>query len=95
MSRQVDHTAGPLSDEDKAYLNSRGRRHLILQNERMFAEDGEGAPEAEEDLSWEEYVSLMTVDELKSELAERELPHSGNKAELQKRLIEAGPDDES
>ena len=100
MSSQVDIMAGPLSDQDRAYLESRGRRHLILQNERQFPE-GEASPapqgstvEDEEEITWEEEVSQLTVDELKAELAERDLPVSGNKAELQQRLIKAGPDED-
>jgi hypothetical protein len=98
MSRQVDITAGPLSDQDRDYLEQRGRRHLILQNERMFAEGDEPSPapqgsDVEEDESWEEEVKQLTVDELKTELGERDLSTTGNKEALQKRLIEAGPED--
>ena len=34
---------GPLSDEDKEYLRSRGRGHEIDANDRQFGEGGEGA----------------------------------------------------
>lgn len=97
MSRQVDITAGPLSDQDRDYLEQRGRRHLILQNERMFPEGDEPSPapqgsDVEEDeLTWEEEVKTLTVDELKTELAERDLSTTGNKEALQKRLLDAGP----
>ena len=96
MSRQVD-LSKPLSDEDRAYLESRGRRWQILNNDRMFAnrEGSDAAPQrrSEED-EWADEVRELTVDELKTELAARELSTSGNKAELQKRLIEAGPEDD-
>jgi hypothetical protein len=42
MGRVIDFNA-PLSDEDKEYLQSRGRGHEIDANERQFAEGGEGA----------------------------------------------------
>jgi hypothetical protein len=97
MSRQVDITVGPLSDQDREYLEQRGRRHLILQNERMFPE-GEASPapqgstvDEEEDITWEDEVNQLTVDELKTELSERGMPTTGNKETLQKRLIDAGP----
>ena len=89
MSRRIDWQHTKLSDEDRAYLLSRGRRSEILANDRRFAEDGEGAPET----SWEDEVDAMTVAELKEELTARGLPATGAKAELQNRLYEAGPED--
>ncbi len=98
MSRQIDITAGPLSDQDREYLEQRGRRHMILQNERQFPE-GEASPAPrgstadDDEMTWEEEVDQLTVEELKAELAERDLAVSGNKSELQKRLKDAGPED--
>ena len=42
MGRLIDFN-GPLSDEDKEYLRSRGRGHEIDANDRQFSEGGEGA----------------------------------------------------
>lgn len=42
MGRLIDFN-GPLSDEDKEYLQSRGRGSEIDANERQFGEGGEGA----------------------------------------------------
>lgn len=91
MSIRINHLDHKLSDEERAYLNSRGRRSEILVNDRMFAEDGEGAGDEE---TWEELVQGLTVAELKAELGARGQDTSGNKAELQERLIHDGPDEE-
>lgn len=93
MSIQID-LEKKLSDEDRAYLLARGRRHLVLQNDRRFASrNASPAPQETED-DWEAEVKELNVEELRAELQNRDLPTSGNKAELQKRLIEAGPEDD-
>ena len=43
MGRFVD-LDKPLSQEDKDYLNTRGRGYLIYANERRFGEDGTREP---------------------------------------------------
>ena len=72
----------------------RGRRSDILLNERMVREGAFQSAPAEQEVSWEDEVHEMTVAELKQELGARGLDTTGNKAELQQRLSEAGPDDE-
>ena len=47
MGRQVD-LDSPLSAEDKAFLNGRGRGYLVEVNERRFGADGKREPEAHE-----------------------------------------------
>jgi len=97
MARYVDHLAGPLSDEDREYLLNRGRRHLVIQNERMFSEEGEGTVNQghrdEDEVDWDAEVNAMTVPELKEELEARGESTQGNKADLQRRLIDLGPAD--
>jgi len=100
MSRVIDRDT-PLSDEDRAYLEERGRHGLISQIDRRTGAAGaqnavppEGpAPAAEADGmsedEWNEYVDGLSVDELKAELRERSLSTSGNKEELQQRLLQA------
>jgi hypothetical protein len=96
VSKEVD-LSRPLSDEDRAYLLQRGRRHLVLQNDRQF-ENGEFArpddddeDEDEIDQEWVSEVEAMNVDQLRAELQRRSLSTSGKKDELQDRLIEDGP----
>ncbi len=73
----------------------RGRRSDILLNERMVREGAfQTAPAEDQEVSWEDEVHEMTVAELKQELGARGLDTTGNKAELQARLSEAGPDEE-
>lgn len=43
MGRQIDQNK-PFTEEDKAYLRSRGRGYLIPANERRFGENGDKAP---------------------------------------------------
>jgi hypothetical protein len=97
VSRQVPVGLRPLTEDEIAYLESRGRRADIIRNERMIQEgefDRMPEQEPEGEVSWEDEVHEMTVAELKQELAARDLDTSGNKAELQARLSAAGPDDE-
>jgi len=98
MSHQVDLTK-KLNTEDRAYLLARGRRHLVLQNDRRFSSSSPSAPqgatdeqEGSEEFTWEDEVKELNVEELRDALSERDLATTGNKAELQKRLIEAGPE---
>lgn len=44
MSKTIDHEQ-QYSEEDRAYLLSRGKGYLIEQNERIFGKPGEKAPE--------------------------------------------------
>jgi hypothetical protein len=92
MSRQVDIFNGPLSDEDRDYLLSRGRRHLVLQNERQFAEPSP-APQGSDDDDWADQVDELNVAELRDELLSRGLDASGNKDALKRRLLAAGPEE--
>ncbi|MBK8246290.1 MAG: hypothetical protein IPK85_02605 [Gemmatimonadetes bacterium] len=96
MARQID-TNKPLSDEDRAYLLARGRRHLVLQNDRRFANQDASSPapqgsKTSEQAEWEEQVNELTVAELRDELANRNLDTTGKQDALRKRLIEAGPE---
>ncbi len=86
MSRQVP-TDRPLSDEDRAYLESRGlssAETLIRQIDEAFpaeAKDADEEPEAEK--SFDD----MTAEELKAALEKRELSTGvKNKAEAIERL---------
>jgi hypothetical protein len=53
-------------------------------------EDGPVHEASSEAPTSEDPIENMTVEELKAELTLHDLPHSGNKAELQDRLREAG-----
>ena len=110
MSRQIPQDKA-LSDEDRAYLESRGRQDLIAQIDDNYQPsvsadedegDGSTAPdetggtsrEAEqanlqitEEEPDDDYDS-MTNDDLREELEDRDLPTSGNKADLIARLRE-------
>lgn len=97
MSIQIDLTK-KLSDEDRAYLLARGRRHLVIQNDRRHAarSSSSSAPQGTtQDSEWAEEVRELTVQELKDELSNRGLATTGKQADLQARLIEAGPEDDS
>jgi hypothetical protein len=77
MSREVPMDQ-PLSDEDREYLHARGQHQTVeMLDERFPADDAE-----EEGDDYDEW----TVDELKSALAERQLPTTGKKPELVERL---------
>lgn len=110
MSRQIPQDKA-LSDEDRAYLESRGRQDLIAQIDDNYPpsgsadeDEGDGSPapdetggtsrEAEqanlqitEEEPDDDYDS-MTNDDLREELEDRDLPTSGNKADLIARLRE-------
>ena len=95
MSKQINHLDHKLTEDERAYLESRGRRHLILINDRL-AEDGQFVQRQDRDddePSWEDEVMSMTVAELKEELAARDQVATGAKHDLQQRLIQAGPVD--
>jgi len=95
MSVQIDPNH-KYTDEERAFLIARGRRHLVLQNDRRFAEDASSpAPQdskTPEQVEWEEQVNELTVAELRDELANRNLDTKGNQSVLRERLIEAGPE---
>lgn len=93
MSKQIDLDT-KLNDEDRAYLLSRGRRHLVLQNDRRFATASSPAPQETNPAAaeWAAQVNELTVAELRDELANRSLDTKGNQETLRKRLIEAGPE---
>lgn len=98
MSRQVPVGLRPLADDEIEYLEARGRRADIILDQRM-KDEGEfdrraKAQPAEQEVSWEDEVHELTVAELKQELGARGLDTFGNKAELQARLTEAGPDED-
>lgn len=85
MSRQVDLTK-PLSDDDRAYLLSRGQNAMVTRMDEQFAEpEPASAPEQEQS----DGLENMTVDELKDLLRTRNLPVGGTKDELVSRLREA------
>jgi hypothetical protein len=97
MSRQIDLTQ-KLSDEDREYLLSRGRRHQVIVNDRQFANEDASSPapqdsKTSEDPEWADQVNELTTDELKDELSNRGLPTTGNQETLRKRLIKAGPEE--
>lgn len=48
MGRQIDQNK-PFTEEDKAYLRSRGRGYLIPANERRFGENGDKTPSEHEE----------------------------------------------
>ena len=94
MSRQVD-LDKPFSKEDRAYLLSRGRRYLVIQNDRRFhPKEGapSSAPQKTADPAWEAQVNELTVAELRDELSNRGLDTKGTQETLRKRLIDAGPE---
>lgn len=79
MARSVDRNK-PLSDYDRAYLESRGMDALIASIDDRFPG---GAGGADEELpAYED----MTVEDLKLELGERNLAVTGKKDELVARL---------
>jgi hypothetical protein len=94
MSRQID-LDKKLNDEDRAYLLARGRRYLVIQNDRRFASnDGppSSAPQRTANPEWEAQVNELTVAELRDELSNRGLDAKGNQETLRRRLSEAGPE---
>ena len=96
MALQID-LSKPLSAEDREYLIARGRRHLVLQNDRQFAGQKSSSPAPQgsktpEQAEWESQVNDLTVAELRDELSNRGLETKGNQETLRKRLIEAGPE---
>jgi hypothetical protein len=95
MSRQID-LDEKLNDEDRQYLLARGRRHLVLQNDRRFSsKTSSPAPQetkSNEQAEWESQVNELTVAELRDELSNRGQDTKGNQETLRKRLIEAGPE---
>ncbi|MGB2791262.1 MAG: SAP domain-containing protein [Candidatus Moraniibacteriota bacterium] len=89
MSRQVDLTK-PLSDDDRAYLLSRGQNAMVTRMDEQFAEpEPASAPEQEQEQEQSDGLENMTVDELKDLLRTRNLPVGGTKDELVSRLREA------
>ena len=95
MAIQID-LDKPLSPEDREYLLARGRRYLVIQNDRQFAKKASSpAPQGSktpEQAEWESQVNELTVAELRDELSNRGLDTKGNQETLRKRLIEAGPE---
>jgi hypothetical protein len=94
MSVQID-LSKKLSDEDRAYLLERNRRHLVIQNDRLFSNESSPAPQGSntpEQDDWEDQVNELTVAELRDELSNRNLDSKGNQETLRKRLIQAGPE---
>lgn len=94
QSLRVDH--GPvdedltLTEAEKAWLRAWNRHDEI---------PGESAPESDEDgdddgSDGDDGYEDMSVDDLKAELAKRDLPVSGNKAALVARLEEDDDSDE-
>jgi len=96
VSRQINVYDHKITDEERAYLESRGRRHQIMYNDREFSDEAVAAraEKVEDEETWEEIVMSLKVDELRAELEAREMDSTGVKAELQDRLIKAGPGDE-
>jgi hypothetical protein len=94
VSRKID-ISQPLSDEDRAYLDTRGRHDLIALNDEQFG--GSSDEEASLTSSQAEQANLqieeeddeysdMTNEALREELSDRGLSTSGAKADLQARL---------
>jgi hypothetical protein len=95
MARQIN-LDEKLSDEDRKYLIARGRRYLVLQNDRRFnSKTSSPAPQeakSPEQAEWERQVNELTVAELRDELSNRGLDTKGNQQVLRDRLIQAGPE---
>lgn len=96
MAVQIDPNK-KYSDEERQFLLARGRRHLVLQNDRQFADQKASgsapqSPKTAEQVEWENQVSELTVPELRDELSNRGLDTKGNQETLRRRLIEAGPE---
>lgn len=88
MSRYVDPTK-PLSDEDRAYLLSRGYEEQVANQDRRFADGEDGEIEVPTELEVDDDLpeyNEMSLGDLQDECRKRELPITGNKAQLVKRL---------
>lgn len=100
MSAKID-LKKPLSDGDRAYLESRSRHGDIAANDRKFANKSKAEvssttaseqPEATEPSGNDgivEWINNMNMDQLRDELSIRELETTGKKVELQRRLYES------
>ena len=90
MSRQVD-TSKPLSDKDRSYLLSRGYEDQVAaidaREEQNQNDELEVPSELVVDDDLEPYEEMSLVD-LQEECRRRELPVSGTKPQLIKRLEE-------
>jgi hypothetical protein len=84
--------------EQKAIEEAKGKRVPLqmdpdavrTENDDDDEDAGEQAPAEEgDDPDDVAYVSRATVNDLKEQLANRELPTSGNKPELQRRMLDA------
>ena len=84
MSRKID-LSKPLSDEDRGYLEMRGRYWDIQMNDQQFKSVAT-AP-ADDDRVSESDVMDLKVDELREELSARGLSDDGVKDELRDRLL--------
>lgn len=87
MSRQVPMDE-PLSDENRAYLESRGQEATIRMIDGRHAESDEDedalGPDGDAELPAD--YSNWTGAELEAELRKRRLPYSGNNQERAERL---------
>jgi hypothetical protein len=81
--------ASSLTEDEKVWLRSWNRGSEIPGEDDDQDDDSEDEDEEEGD----DYSDL-SVDELKAELKERDLPTSGNKDDLVQRLVEDDEDDE-
>ena len=99
MSRQIDFDK-PLSADDREWLCQMSLGWRIEENERRFGnlDVAEQVPHEEHEhadigdantLSLEDEVAALDVSELKDELKGLKLPVSGDKQELQERLLNA------
>ncbi len=93
MSRQIPEDRA-LSDEDRAYLQERGvYGSLIARLDEEFGRPDTAQPSQPSQGADDEYDN-MTNAELEDELVRRDLPKSGNKAEMIARLRESDADSE-
>jgi hypothetical protein len=102
MSRQVSRT-GPWTEEDVAYMRSRPTRFAaqLRQVDEGPTPDRPGPPENEPEGALVEnnpevngrddieYVDGLNVSQIKDELRKKGLPTTGNRADLENRLLDA------
>lgn len=88
MSREIPMDQ-PLTEEDRAYLHARGQHATVEMLDEKYPADAEEAEAEEETGDNYDDTTAWKVADLKAELEKRELPATGNRAELVARLRES------
>lgn len=90
MSREIPMDQ-PLTEEDRAYLHARGQHATVEMLDEKYPADADAEEAEAEEETGDNYddTTAWKVADLQAELKRRELPASGNRAELVARLRES------